>query len=195
VTGNAQQWLGGTYADPFDRHRGHRLLWFAETRLPITGDAWNVPRCAPIRSYGRRTRGSLQRCRPLDRAKIGFRWQPFDRQFTLRGNYSKSFSAPSLYAEYGPTDTRQVGAGVIQGVFGANYLGMPFNGEDGNNPNLHPARSQSRSIGFVFQPNFIPGLNVTVDYSSITLNGSRAVSVQQYSGQRQRPRIGFAVLQ
>ena len=48
--------------------------------------------------------------------KVGFRWEPFDRQFTVRGNYSKSFSAPSLHAEYGPTDTRQVGPDVLQGV-------------------------------------------------------------------------------
>jgi hypothetical protein len=48
---------------------------------------------------------------------------------------------------------------------------MPFNGEDGNNPNLQPATSQSRSIGIVFQPDFIKGLNITVDYSAITLNG------------------------
>jgi outer membrane receptor protein involved in Fe transport len=170
VTGNAQQWLGGTYADPFDRHRDIDAL-FAETRLPITSDAWHVPGAeefdltAAVRAekYSDAGRSTVP--------KIGFRWQPFDHQFTVRGNYSKSFSAPSLYAEYGPTDTRQVGAGVIQGVFGANYTGMPFNGEDGNNPNLQPARSQSRSIGFVFQPDFIRGLNVAVDYSAITLNG------------------------
>jgi iron complex outermembrane recepter protein len=170
VTGNDQQWLGGTYADPFDRHRDIDAL-FAETRLPITGNAWSVPGAhefeltAAVRAekYSDAGRSTVP--------KVGFRWQPFDRQFTVRGNYSKSFSAPSLYAEYGPTDTRQVGAGVIQGVFGGNYTGMPFNGEDGNNPNLQPARSQSRSIGFVFQPDFARGLNVTVDYSAITLNG------------------------
>ena len=61
--------------------------------------------------------------------------------------------------------------GVLQGVFGNNYTGLPFNGEDGNNPNLAPARSQSRSIGFVLQPNVVQGLTVAVDYSAITLNG------------------------
>jgi outer membrane receptor protein involved in Fe transport len=170
VTGNAQQWLGGTYADPFDRHRDIDAL-FAETRLPITSDAWNVP---GVEEFDLTAAVRAEKYSDAGRStvpKIGFRWQPFDRQFTVRGNYSKSFSAPSLYAEYGPTDTRQVGAGVIQGVFGANYTGMPFNGEDGNNPNLRPARSQSRSIGFVFQPDFIKGLSVSADYSAITLNG------------------------
>jgi iron complex outermembrane receptor protein len=170
VTGNAQQWLNGTYADPFDRHRDIDAL-FAETRIPITGENWALPGAhefditAAVRGekYSDAGRSTVP--------KVGFRWQPFDRQFTLRGNYSKSFSAPSLYAEYGPTDTRQVGPGVLQGVFGANYSGLPFNGEDGNNPFLAPARSQSRSIGFVLQPDIAPGLTVAVDYSAITLNG------------------------
>ncbi len=103
--------------------------------------------------------------------KYGFRWQPLDRQVTLHGDYSKSFSAPSLYAEYGPTDSRQVGAGVIQGVFGANYTGLPFNGEDGNNPKLQPATSTSRSIGILIQPDAIEGLKIAADFSSISLQG------------------------
>jgi iron complex outermembrane recepter protein len=170
VTGNAQQWVNGTYADPFDRHRDIKAL-FAETRIPITGDAWNLPGAhefdvtAAVRAEKYSDAGNS------NVPKVGFRWEPFDRQLTVRGNYSKSFSAPSLYAEYGPTDTRQVGPGVLQGVFGNNYTGLPFNGEDGNNPTLAPARSQSRSIGLVLQPNIAPGLTIAVDYSAITLKG------------------------
>ena len=44
-------------------------------------------------------------------------------------------------------------------------------GEDGNNPQLKPATSVSRSIGFVLQPEVVRGLSVNVDFSSITLNG------------------------
>jgi len=170
VTGNDQQWLGGTYADPFDKHRDIDAL-FAETRIPVTGESFSFPGAhefdVTMAVRGEKYSDAGRSTVP----KFGFRWQPFDRQLTVRGNYSKSFSAPSLYAEYGPTDTRQVGAAVIQGVFGANYTGLPFNGEDGNNPNLQPATSQSRSIGIVFQPKMVPGLSVAVDYSAITLKG------------------------
>ncbi|MBV8805275.1 MAG: TonB-dependent receptor, partial [Sinobacteraceae bacterium] len=170
VTGNAQQWLGGTYVDPFNRHRDIDAV-FAETRIPITTAEWSVPgvRAFDLTAAARREHYSDAGNSTVP--KVGFRWQPFDRQLTVRGNYSKSFSAPSLYAEYGPTDTRQVAGTVIQGVFGANYAAMPFNGEDGNNPHLKPATSQSRSIGLVFQPDFVKGLSVSVDYSAITLNG------------------------
>ena len=170
VTGNDQQWLGGTYADPFDYHRNISGV-FAETRIPLTSPSWSVP---ALRAFDLTAAVRGEKYSDAGRStvpKVGFRWQPFDRTFSIRGNYAKSFSAPTLYAEYGPTDTRQVGPGVIQGVFGANYTGMPFNGEDGNNPNLQPATSQSRSIGIVFQPDFIKGLNITADYSAITLNG------------------------
>ena len=170
VTGNDQQWLGGTFADPFRKHRDIEAI-FAETRIPITDPRMNVPGLdefdltAAVRGekYSDAGRSTVP--------KFGFRWQPFDKQVIFHGDYSKSFSAPSLYAEYGPTDTRQVGATVIQGVFGGNYTGMPFNGEDGNNPNLQAATSTSRSIGVVFQPNAVPGLKVSADFSSISLQG------------------------
>jgi iron complex outermembrane recepter protein len=170
TTGNDQQWVGGTFADPFNRSRNISAV-FAETRIPLTSKDWSVP---GLRSFdvtaavrGEKYSDAGSSIVP----KFGFRWQPFDRQLTLRGNYSKSYSAPSLYSEYGPTDTRQVGAAVIQGVFGSNYANMPFNGEDGNNPNLRPATSVSRSLGLVFQPELVRGLSVTVDFSSINLYG------------------------
>jgi iron complex outermembrane receptor protein len=170
VTGNAQQWLGGTYADPFKKHRDIEAL-FAEARVPVTRPSLGIPGFAEFdliaavrgEKYSDAGRSTVP--------KYGFRWQPFDKQVTLHGDYSKSFSAPSLYAEYGPTDTRQVGAGVIQGVFGPNFTGLPFNGEDGNNPNLQPATSTSRSIGIVIQPNAIEGLKIAADFSSISLQG------------------------
>ena len=114
-----------------------------KVRVPITGKEWNFPgaQALDLTLAGREEKYSDAGSSFVP--KIGFRWEPFDKQFIVRTNYSKSFSAPSLYAEYGPTDTRQVGAGVIQGVFGNNYTAMPFNGEDGNNPNLKPAKSTS----------------------------------------------------
>ena len=171
TSGNAQLWALGFNFDPFNAHRYIRAL-FAESRIPITAPAWNVP---GVRSFDITLAARAEHYSDAGSStvpKFGFRWQPFDKQLTFRGDYSKSFSAPTLYAEYGPIDTRQVGQAVIAGVFGsANYSGLPFNGEDGNNPNLQPAGSVSRSIGLVFQPQFAPGLSLTVDFSSINLYG------------------------
>lgn len=170
TTGNDQLWVGGTFADPFNRSRTISAV-FAETRIPLTSKDWSVP---GLQSFD--VTAALRGEKYSDAGssivpKFGFRWQPFDRQLTFRGNYSKSYSAPSLYSEYGPTDTRTVGSGVIQGAFGNNYANLPFNGEDGNNPNLRPATSVSRSLGLVFQPELVHGLSVTADFSSINLYG------------------------
>jgi len=170
TTGNDQQWLGGTYADPFSKSRNISGA-FAEVRVPVAGKDWNAPllRVLDVTVAGREEKYSDAGSSFVP--KVGFRWEPFDKQFVVRGNYSKSFSAPTLYAEYGPTDTRQVGAGVIQGVFGSKYTAMPFNGEDGNNPNLKPAKSTSKLIGFTLRPEAISGLSLAVDYSDIKLKG------------------------
>ena len=169
-TGNDQQWLGGTYADPFSKSRDIYGV-FAEMRIPITSAQWNVPgaHAFDITVAGREEKYSDTGSSFVP--KVGFLWEPIDSQFAVRGNYSKSFTAPTLYAEYGPTDTRQVGAGVIQGVFGSNYTAMPINGEDGNNPNLKPAKSTSKLLGFTLRPSFAPGFSMAVDYSDISLKG------------------------
>jgi iron complex outermembrane recepter protein len=167
--GNDQQWIGGTFANPFKKSRTISGE-FAEIRVPVTSAAWDVPvfhaldLTAAVRAenYSDAGRSTVP--------KFGFRWEPFDGQFALRGNYAKSFIAPALYSEYGPTDTR-ISNGPIATAFGAAYAGEPFNAEDGNNPNLKPATSISKTVGFVFKPNLIKGLVVIADYSDITLSG------------------------
>ncbi|MGH8275342.1 MAG: hypothetical protein ACRETH_01455, partial [Steroidobacteraceae bacterium] len=170
---NSQLWLGGTFADPFSAARTISG-GFAEVRVPLTSEQWNVPafRAFDLTAAIRTERYSDAGSSTVP--KVGFRWQPFDGQLTFRSNYAKSFLAPNLFSEFGPTDTRQVGGGVIAGVFGANYSALPFNGEDGNNPNLKPATSISRTIGLVFKPALVKGLSLTADYSHIVLQGFQA---------------------
>ena len=105
--------------------------------------------------------------------KIGFRWQPIDRQFTIRGNFARSFTAPSLYAESGPLNVRQGGAAIITNAFPTAIPGTTTV-EDGNNPHLNPAKSRSYSLGFVLKPNFAPGLKVDVEYSWVKEVGQPA---------------------
>lgn len=167
--GNDQQWVGGTFANPFSRSRTISGE-FAEFRVPVTGAAWNVP---VFRAFDLTAAVRAENYSDAGRStvpKFGFRWQPIDGQFTMRGNYARSFIAPTLYSEYGPTDTR-LSNGPIATAFGANYAGEPFNAEDGNNPNLRPATSVSKTIGFVIKPNLVDNLIITADYSYITLSG------------------------
>ena len=171
--GNDQNWIGGTFANPFSRSRTIDAA-YAETRVPVTGEDFSVPALREFDLTGAVRTEHYSDAGNSTVPKYGFLWQPFDKQLTFRGNYAKSFLAPNLYSEYGPTDTRTVAGTVIQGVFGSNFGALPFNGEDGNNPNLKPATSTSKTIGFVLKPQFATGLTVTADYSDIVLKGYQA---------------------
>ncbi|HEY2274602.1 MAG TPA: TonB-dependent receptor plug domain-containing protein [Steroidobacteraceae bacterium] len=171
---NSQNWIGGTFADPFSAHRTISGA-FVEVRVPLTSEAWSIPVFRAFDLTAAERSEHYSDAGNSNVPKFGFRWRPFDQQLTVRGNYAKSFLAPNLYSEYGPTDTRQVGAAVIPNAFpGQGLAPAPFNGEDGNNPNLQPATSISRTIGFVLKPEFVKNLNLTADYSNIDLRGFQA---------------------
>lgn len=171
VSGNAQNWIGGLYTDPFSHSRDDTAI-YAETRIPVTSSGMNVPglnqfvltAAARYERYSDAGSGTTP--------KFGFRWVPVDGQFVVYGTYSKSFSAPPMYQAYGPFDTRPVTDRLIGIVFGSNYaFGNSFNGEDGANPDLKPSKAVERSIGFQFRPDFIKNLLVTAEFSSIDLFG------------------------
>ncbi len=164
----AQRWIGGTYADPFARSRMIRDV-FGEVRAPITGRHFTVPGAHALDLIGAVRAEHYSYSGGKVVPKVGFRWQPIDAQVTFRGSISKSFTAPTLYAMFGPTDTRQVGAGVIQTVFG--IPGLQFNGEDGNNPGLKPSTAITRFLGVTLTPRAIPGLDVSLDFSQVDQRG------------------------
>lgn len=169
-SGNAENWLGGVFLDPFTRGRQDDAV-YAETRIPITSSAMHVPALRQFEIVAAARFEHYSDAGSSTVPKFGFRWAPFDDELVFRGTYAKSFSAPTLFAEYGPTDTRQAGGAIITGVFGGNYQNMPFNAEDGNDPKLRPATSVSRSIGLTFRPKMVNGLAVDADFSSISLYG------------------------
>jgi iron complex outermembrane receptor protein len=171
--GNDQNWIGGTFANPFSA--AHTITGaFAETRIPVTSEEWSVP---GLREFDLTSAVRWEHYSDAGNStvpKYGFLWEPLVKWLTFRGNYSKSFLAPNLYSLSGPTDTRTVAGSVIQGVFGTAFGALPFNGEDGNNPNLKPATSTSKTIGFVLRPPVVGHLTLSADYSDIVLHGYQA---------------------
>ena len=162
-------WRGGAFFfDPFSQSRTVDS-YFGELRAPITSPTWNflgahaldLSLAARSEKYSDVGKSGVP--------KIGFRWQPYDKQFTLRFSYSKSFAAPFLIDEYGPPSFAfgpGVGAGLNPGV---NY----FSG-NGNNPDLKPSQAWSRSAGAVLSPNAIKGLTVSVNYVNVFQKGFQA---------------------
>jgi iron complex outermembrane receptor protein len=164
----AQRWIGGTFADRYQQSRTVRGA-YAEVRIPVTSTDWNFPAAHALDLIFAGREEKYSDAGSSFVPKLSFRWQPFDDSITVRGSYSKSFTAPTLFAESGPTDTRIVGSSVIQSVFGIANPG--FNGEDGNNPNLQPSKTQTHTVSITFTPKYVPGLSVSGEFSAINQHG------------------------
>lgn len=171
TNGNDQNWANGLYTDPFSHGRDDTAV-YAETRVPVFSSRMAIPGLDQLELTAAGRFEHYSDAGSGTDPKFGFRWAPFDNQFAVSGNYTKSFVAPPLFQAYGPYDTRQAAGRIAAGVFGQPALGgYNFNAEDGNNPGLKPAVAVSRTIGFVFRPKRVSGLVVNADFSSINLYG------------------------
>ncbi|MBO9661910.1 TonB-dependent receptor [Dokdonella sp.] len=121
-------------------------------------------------------------------SQFGLRWKPFD-DLLVRGNYSEGFRAPSLFELFAGTQ-------VINGQFfdpcaAANEpgpsviarcraLGVPPGVEDpqavevttAGNPKLQPETATTRTLGLVYSPHWLEGLETSLDWYRIRLRGS-----------------------
>lgn len=160
---------GGLIVDPFAASR-NVTAQFAEIRLPLTSSQTNVPGFYNFDLVGAVRHEHYSGIGDSTVPKFGFRWQPVARQLTIRGSFAKSFTAPSLFALGGPINFRTsqgpIGSSGIPGV-----LNFTFNAEDGNNPNLKPAKSTSWTLGAVLKPDAIRGLKIDVEYNNVHVGG------------------------
>jgi len=109
--------------------------------------------------------------------KVGGTWEPIDG-VKFRGVISEDIRAPNsaeLFTNLQSNSTFR------------NSLPGPFNGQTAAytaytlaSPTLKPEKARTKTAGVVFQPEFIPGLNVSVDYYNINLKGA----ISSLSGQR-----------
>lgn len=126
--------------------------------------------------------------------KAGGTWEPIEG-LALRGVYSHSVRVPNFGELYSPQVVQTVGvtndpcsgtfitqnanrtrncATILPGV----ALPLPYPNTNaptillGGNPNLTPEKSDSLTLGAVFQPRFLPGVDLTVDYFDIKIDNA-----------------------
>jgi iron complex outermembrane receptor protein len=164
ATGASQNlFTGGLVLDPFDSSRTISSA-YVEARIPITGEDWNI---TGFRSFDLILAERYEKYSDFGNSsvpKIGFRWEPISKQVVIRGNYAKSYTAPSLYQIGGPLNVATSAAVVITNAFPAAIAGTSTQ-LSGSNSNLQPAFSQSYSLGMVLKPNFAPRLMLDLEYS------------------------------
>jgi iron complex outermembrane receptor protein len=166
---NSFNWASGTTITPLTTSRG---IWaeFAQVDVPITGASMHIPFAYTLgvdvavrhEAYDRVAK------KPTD-PLIALRYQPFDDQFTVRGSYTQSFIAPTLFQLYGPG-----GIGFSSSLAPFQTAAGPTianagqaNTQTGANAQLRPSTAESYTFGFVYSPKSIKGFSITTDYFRI----------------------------
>ncbi len=128
--------------------------------------------------------------------KAGGSWEPIE-SLRVRGIYQRSVRSPNISELFAPITTglsnltvdpcqltNPVGNAALtaiciaQGAPSSQIGSIPIpsaaqvNASSGGNPNLDVETADSYTLGFVFTPDFVPGLTIALDYYNITVTGA-----------------------
>ncbi|HEV3079824.1 MAG TPA: TonB-dependent receptor, partial [Gemmataceae bacterium] len=168
-------WAAGNYAN--GRGTYHVNEVFVETGVPLLNDTfWGK---MDLELAGRHARYST--AGDANTWKVGLTWDTPIPGIRLRALQSRDVRAPSLQ-EIAPPLT---GVNVnINNDFQPGRPSLNILGQTTGNPSLKPERSQTTEVGIVWQPEFIPGFQMSVDYFRIAVQGySVQLSAQQVEDQ------------
>lgn len=98
--------------------------------------------------------------------KAGLDWQVYD-DLRLRGTVSRDIRAANLSERL---DRQGQGASGDDPEFNNENYG--FSQVQGGNPNVAPEEADTVTVGFVYQPSYVPGLSVAIDYYDIEITGA-----------------------
>ena len=166
------QWLQATPRLPFGARQTVDGL-FAEARVPIF-DKSNAIRGFRLLEVSLAARKDIysKTTDPLV-PKYSVRWLPFNDEIAIRGTYSESFSAPTLYSLKGP-----ISQGFTTGInitrYDANGVSLgtttgsrQYRSQSGSNPDLLPSESRNWTAGIVWSPKKFKGLELSVDWFDV----------------------------
>jgi iron complex outermembrane receptor protein len=161
---------------------------FGEIRVPIIQDA---PFAKELSFEGGYRYADYSSSGPVDAYKAGVDWQ-ITPDIRLRGSFQHAVRAPNVNELFHPTQfdltagtdpcagaTPQFTLAQCQntGVLASQYgnivqcVSSQCESTNGGNPSLKPEVSDTKSLGFVFTPTFIPGFNLSVDWFDINVKG------------------------
>ncbi|WP_288936347.1 TonB-dependent receptor [uncultured Sphingomonas sp.] len=170
---------------------------FGELNIPVVSGDMHVPLIYSLELQGAARYVKNSQTGGFWTYTGGGKYAPF-RGLTLRGNYTRSFRAPAiteLFAPIGqvystandPCDSRYITGGPnpsrratncaaagLPANFTSNVVDYTAAGRSGGNPNLQNEIGNSWTAGGVFQPTFIPGLQVSADYVHIDVKNEVA---------------------
>ncbi|HVU18068.1 MAG TPA: TonB-dependent receptor [Candidatus Didemnitutus sp.] len=166
-------WNNGVSLSPFDGGRSVKSE-FGELKIPVFGPSQNITGLHSLTIDGAVRHESYSDGNHTTVPKVSLSYNPFNDEFRIRGTYAKSFSEPTLYDLYGPSNsgfTTQLG-----GLQAYNSSGQPTGSNfppiqgfqlGGSNPSLTPSHAKSYTAGIVYSPKYAKGLEIMVDYYNI----------------------------
>lgn len=134
---------------------------FGEIQIPILGNSavgsFDANLAGRLTDYS--TSGSVFTW------KVGAVWQPID-ELRLRGTYSRDIRAPNLEELFATGRQNNI---TIQDTFtNATYLSVP--NRTLGNPALTPEKAKTLVLGLIYQPNWLEGFSLAVDYFDIRIS-------------------------
>ncbi len=165
---------------PVPQSKGERRVqaFYAELSVPLTGPAQKIPGLATLElnAAGRAEHYSDVGFKNTAVPRLGLRWQPVDSQITFRGSWGKGYRVPSLAELYQPQSTS-----ITVNIADPLRVGKPgSNANDtnsgqrqvisGGNTTLSPEKSDSWNYGILFQPKFLSGLSLSLDYYKVDVS-------------------------
>ena len=107
--------------------------------------------------------------------KVGATWETPLEGLRLRGVVSRDIRAPNLNELFAPVTAAS--QNVINRATGGNVQVLATTI---GNVDLKPEEADTWQLGAVFQPDFLPGLNLSVDYYDVSLGGAiSTLTIQQ----------------
>jgi outer membrane receptor protein involved in Fe transport len=158
-TGN--NWFAGNF------HHGsgnyHVYEAFVESGIPlIDSPAWGK---ADFNIAGRGTEYSTSGF--VDTWKLGLTWDTPVNGIRLRALQSRDVRAPNL-SELFKAEIVQ-NNNVIDRTLPSTAPNVNEQNHQVGNPNLKPETAQTTELGVVFQPDYLPGFNLSVDYFRVSI--------------------------
>jgi iron complex outermembrane recepter protein len=167
-------WLQATPTLPFSASQENQG-YYAEVRVPVFSEANAITgfQALELSLAARRVDYDSADDKPTI-PKFTLRWQPFGDTFAVRGSYSESFTAPTLYELFGPTgagftSSQQVPRFNADGSpRGVNTSSVQFRQSTRSSTDLDPSTADTFTIGVDWKPSgALEGFEASLDYYSI----------------------------
>jgi iron complex outermembrane receptor protein len=159
----------GALTNPVWRTPQHVTLrhnsYFAEINVPLVGPANEMPF---IKELELNIAGRIDDYADVGvtrNPKVGLRWKPID-DLVVHASYGTSFRSPNVL------DLYQFSSNVNVSTFndptcGCNVVGLALSG---GNPSVRPETAKTYSLGFDYQPRWLDGLQVSVNYFNLEID-------------------------